>query len=341
MLAENALKPDAPYRFPVRERMEVPLFAGNNQLMSRFEGEAPDFLKEALNHPRLEGWRLTGGAVIENVWEGEVFSGLGLAAFAREDRRLLVTLMRIPEEEVWRPFPVGEKALRQGREPLLGFEDLGIGFLIEYALSENESEYFELMPMRANVRSGPLCRWSKWTRVNRADGSSLQAQSASEGWRLTWRDGKGSVTDYLIDGSVFAYLDAAESTEAPPSTLTQWLNRMGRPIPVDQAMLAGVHLRGDTISRSRDLGLFYPDTLARVLGWESGDSDPWLHAKIGPLEGYVAANYVIHSQSGGGALSEVRPLSLARAKKTRGSRRIPAGLPQTAARPAGARSCTC
>ena len=56
-------------------------------------------------------------------------------------------------------------------------------------------------------------------------------------------------------------------------------------------LAAGVLLRKDHSSRSKDLGMLKNATVIRVLDWVKGDPYDWVKTSLGGLDGYVAINY--------------------------------------------------
>ena len=65
-------------------------------------------------------------------------------------------------------------------------------------------------------------------------------------------------------------------------------------IPDGYGIASYVHLRGDTSSRAKDLGMLRSGTLVQVLDTMPGDPYDWYHVRLGDTEGYIASIYVTY-----------------------------------------------
>ena len=65
-------------------------------------------------------------------------------------------------------------------------------------------------------------------------------------------------------------------------------------VPDGYGMTSSVHLRGDTSSRAKDLGMLRSGTLVQVLDTLPGDPYAWYHVRLGDTEGYISSIYVTY-----------------------------------------------
>lgn len=317
VLAENGLRPEAPYTPPDGLAIAVSSRHSGDFVITHFKNKIPEALKDAFSHPKLAGWACLGGVTQEHEnTAGKPALSSGIAGFEKAGRRLLVMLFK-DKNDPWQAVPVGENALYPNRDIRFSLDSSLYRMRIEYPLADGETEAFTLLPRRLD-EGMYACAIDSYLHINFSPGRSLQAQHDVSGWRLveTLPDGHLPHTG-PENAAVFGFLDAVPDISAFPATPEAWFKAAeGRLIPEGCAMLMGVNLRQDTSSRSASLGEFKPGTLAKVLGHEKGDPFPWLHARIGGKTGFVSTSYVCLPESRhGNAVSAVPPLPVARAKK--------------------------
>ena len=108
------------------------------------------------------------------------------------------------------------------------------------------------------------------------------------------------------------YIDA----EAFPKTeeACQAAAAITESIPDGYGMTSAVHLRGDTSSRAKDLGMLRLGTLVQVLDTLPGDPYAWYRVRLGDTEGYIASIYVTYPDSVKTSVPTTTP-AVARTKK--------------------------
>ena len=224
-------------------------------------------------------------------------------------------MLQKSKDRGWQLLPVSYQALHKGREVRLRGYGSSMAVRIEYPLGTDETEVFTVLPYGLE-QNGAALRLDSYQRLNHKTGELFMAQSALNGWTLTTQDAQGTTEELAQPLAVIGFMEAITSLDDFPTTKADWKSREGRLLPEGIAMLSGVHLRQETSSRSRDLGLMNPGTLISVLGYEAGDPHPWLKAQIGLKTGYVSTAYVNPPESQyGNASTFVSPLPAAKANK--------------------------
>lgn len=316
ILKDNGLKPEAPYQMTAGRPFQIGLIPNFPATYTRFLDQPPVSLNAAFSHPFLAGWTCLGGALIQRQHLDPGLVNTGMAAFEREGQRLLL-MLEGNEKRGWQALPVDGQPLRPGQDLQILHNEDGYSFDIVYAISADETEVFTVHPAKMQGEEGYfVCRLSRYRLENRQHRSFFEAKSTQGGWELTARKADGDNTWLTADGAAFAYMDAITDIASFPTTLKAWQTPPKPLVPEGTAMLAGVHLREKTSSRSRDLGLMNPGTLVKVLGTVKGDPFPWLHGQIGTKTGYMSTHYVAQpGEMGIASPSAVSPLPMARARQ--------------------------
>lgn len=316
VMARHGLQPAAPYQIAANKAVAFDRGSGYVMSLTRFDELPPSQLEAAFAHPRLTGWKLLGGAISEHpihIKESEA-RNTGVAAFERDGRRLLVMLLGIPGGG-YRVLPVGEGALRKDLPPSLGFGENGYYFTIEYQDQEGWLTRFTISPQRSTLQGHFVCRVHSFERIHQEHGNSFEARSTFRGWELYEYKANMQVKEAVQPGGILAYMEALEDAQSIPTTLEGWMGLPQRLLQEGIASLGGVNFREKTSSRSRNQGYFLPGTLVKILGYESGNPDPWLKGQIGSLTGYAAMSYVnAPEHERGQPLSGTAPLPVARAR---------------------------
>ena len=221
------------------------------------------------------------------------------------------------EREGWRVHPVGGQPLRPGLELMILHNEDGYTFDIVYQKSPAETEVFNVSPTKTQGEEAHyVCQLNRYRLENRETRSSFEANAVSGRWDLQEIGGPDGDSWTHVEGAVFAFMDAITDIASFPTSLTDWQKPREPLLEEGIAMLAGVHLREKTSSRSRDLGLMNPGTLVKVLGTVQGDPFPWLHGQIGTKTGYMSSHYVAqHGEMGIASVYSVPPLPVARARQ--------------------------
>jgi len=261
--------------------------------------EIPEELSAALTHPKLEGWTLLCGAYYDDVdgdaeWEQET----GLLAFEKDGERLLVQMGRKAQETAWKLYPVSKQALLKERELYITCDPLTNRFQLIYPLSPVEEETFTLRSRFADMEeySGMLCTFEEYSRINRLDGTGIRISRAYNGYQATVYRADGTAEQTKVEKAMsdrFHLMDA----ESFPTTVEALENLPEVTAPAGYGVTAGVHLRAQTSSRSKDLGEYHSGTLVEILGEEDGDPYNWYRVRIGSVEGYMCSVYVDYEDS--------------------------------------------
>ena len=314
VLKSSGLQAEQAYVLPDGASVPVSQASGASLVRTEFQQNIPGFVRELFSHPQLSGWTCLGGVVNEHTDQVPEASGSGVIAFEKEGERLLVMLQK-NKDRGWQLLPVSYQALHKGREIRLRGYGSSMAVRIEYPLGTDEMEVFTVLPYGLGQRGAAL-RLDSYQRLNHKTGELFMAQSTLNGWTLTTQDAQGVAEELAQPLAVIGFMEAITSLDDFPNTKAAWKSREGRLLPEGIAMLSGVHLRQETSSRSRDLGLMNPGTLISVLGYEAGDPHPWLKAQIGLKTGYVSTAYVNPPESQyGNASTFVSPLPVAKANK--------------------------
>lgn len=266
---------------------------GTNCTVTLFNGETPEELAQAFGHPKLEGWTCLSGAM--RRYGERTMNNRGLAAFGRDDDRLLVMLTE-DGDGGWRVLPVGEKALLKKRDLFITCDVSKWEFGIVYPISDVESERFVVSP--GFERQSALCRLTEYRRMNVEtgegvviDGKGERMDAGTRWYHATIYSAGAPAAEEIVKAVIPEYLDFIDA-EAFPKDLEGCRAAGGYAIPEGIGVASNVHLRAKTSSRSKDLGTYEAGTLVRVLELLPGDPSPWVHVQIGLEEGYMSGAYV-------------------------------------------------
>lgn len=269
----------------------------------QFQGLVPYEFSAALSHPRLEGWKLLSGAVLDCT-DGS--TSAGLAAFGRGEERMLVSLVRPLGEAEWQLSPIGSQALIPGKEAIITSDAVTGSFLIEIPLTERESVYLDVT---VGIGKKGICSLDAYSRMDWQSGAGVTIRGYSAS---VYRPGEPVEQLALSkEKGDLGYLDFTD-VSLLPGALTDPNGDSVLP-GLNYVLCTGAHLRVQTSSRSGDLGEIAPGVLCQLIEIVPGDPDPWAHVRIGLLEGYICGRYIY----GGGLNSSVfpGPLTVAQTQK--------------------------
>ncbi len=267
-----------------------------------FVGEVPEELEAAFSHSNLQGYKCLAGAYRLLLSDSDtlLIYGSGLAAFEKDGRRMLVMLYKLSGKTEWQVAPVGEKALLQDRTLYFTYTN-GNAFDIHYPISDTAEETFRCsVHMMRDVSAAIVqCILSYYTREDYETRQSIEIRSrladSFENWYqvITLDHGDKTLTYYPMMAPIaMEYIDA----KAFPKTeeACQAAAETSEAFPDGYGITNAVHLRGDTSSRAKDLGMLRAGTLVQVLNTLPGDPYVWYHVRLGDTEGYVASIYVTY-----------------------------------------------
>lgn len=270
-----------------------------------FAGEVPEELKAAFSHQKLQGWECLAGAYRLLLDENDTLLtyGTGLAAFEKDGRRMLVMLYKLSDKAEWQVAPVGEKALLKDRALYIAYSNSN-AFDVRYPISDTAEESFRFSIHRMRDVSATIvqCILSYYTREDYETRRSIEISSrlseAFENWYqvISVDHGNKTLTYYpALAPRAMEYIDA----EAFPKTeeACQAAAEASESVPGGYGITNAVHLRGDTSSRAKDLGMLRMGTLVQVLDTLPGNPYAWYHVRLGETEGYVASIYVTYPDS--------------------------------------------
>lgn len=277
--------------------------------LTRFIGEVPQELETVFTHPKLEGWTCLCGALMRGVKNDY---GFGLAAFEKEDQRLLVALKREVDSGVWDLSPVSTTALYTDKEMYITpTGDSVRDAEIVYQLSETESERFGVTLVSRTDGFADV-RINTYRRMDEASGNGLWMDLEAGIKLIVYRSHSRTDVQHLPGiARTMSMMDINDFPTAPEAA-AQAHRQM---IPEGYALVSGVHLRQRTSSRSKDLGEYNGGVLAKVLGIEAGDPDPWYRVQVGRAEGYMSSVYVSESSDTVESYALNAALPLAQAQK--------------------------
>ncbi len=313
ILKENNLKLDAPYALPEGKPIHLSLEDSFPSDVWQFTKTIPVPLEQAMKHPKLAGWNLLSGALSERHNAINEIRGIGLAAFEKEGRRLLVMFIKETDSPDYLTVPVGEHVLYTDRALTISSKNASAQMQIAYEPKDGLEESFTVVPVLYG-EGETACVIQRYISYERNTNQYFLAEPGVNGWRLTQSQADNEPELVSLDAPVVANLEGIPDIEAFPKSLAAFKALSESPIPEGYTMLHSVNLRKSTSSRSASLGIMNTGTLAKILGQEPGDPHPWLHAKVGSKEGYASMVYV--SLNGGAtSMYYAKPLSMGKAKK--------------------------
>lgn len=269
---------------------------GNTKMkdqLIRFVGEAPEELEQAFAAPAFEGWTLLCGAMRRMDLEGAPGRPwVGLAAFERDGRRWLVTVLE-GEDGQWKLDSLGENSLYPERDFWIDNASSNYGFEIVYPVSEVEKEWFTVSRYRIDDTFGLNCSIESYTRRNMETGEGIliEVQLPPKEYRVTMTTADGQRKEESVSKDICTQMPLASLNDFP-TTLEQCRQSADFTLPEGYGYTSGVHLRAKTSTRSKDLGDYNAGTLVQVLGREPGDPYDWYHVRVGRAEGYMSSIYV-------------------------------------------------
>lgn len=260
---------------------------------TRFKGEVPEDMRSAVQHPALEGWTVLCGAYGEcsdaETMEKIMIRETGLLALGKGEERLLVMLAREGIGE-WKLYSVGTKALLPGRDFYITGNPAEQLYEIVYPVSDTLSEVYA-------VRVQDFCRLQYYRRIDQLTGEGIQIRVSSYGkYEITEYGANGEQRMETIEEPQMNLLHLIDITQFP-TTLEACQKAEAIYLPDGYGVAAGVHLRAQTSSRSKDLGDYNPGTIVEILGMKNGDPYDWYHVRVGSVEGYMSSVYVDYEGS--------------------------------------------
>lgn len=288
---------------------QVQEMTGATVTRTNFYQEVPEQLKEAFSQPRLAGWTCLCGALWQSDGQFKDHPrtpyGLGLAAFEKDGKRLLVILDN--DRDQWTVIPVGDNALYTDCD--LAIRSTYEGFSIDYTLSDTETARFQVIITNKDGGGRAYCQIMQYERVEKGGDALRIKQELWDPWTAKLYRGGKLITTCVKPQQVIPYLGAMDIREFP-ATMAAFEADQPELIPAGYGMTVGVHLRAKTSSRSKDLGTFLPGALIPILEELPGDPNPWYRTEVGSLKGYVSSNYV---RTGNDYF--LQPQAVAKAKK--------------------------
>ena len=271
----------------------------------QFSDEAPQELEDVLKHPKLEGYQVLCGVYFdshsEEIWEYD----MGLIAFEKQEERLLAQIGRWAGETQWHIQPVSDQALLKGRDVYITCDPMKHLFNIVYPISAMEDETFQVR-CTTNLMEEELdmqCRFSSYSRVDRATGAGIRMEPGGEGYQVTLIHADGTLEKERVEKEMHQRFDLRDVSGFP--TTLEALQALPDVTPPDgYGVATGPHLRAQTSSRSKDLGQYHAGTLVEILGEEDGDPYNWYRVRIGSMEGYMCSLYVDYE----GSVCSMQPL---------------------------------
>lgn len=267
--------------------------------VTRFAGEVHVGLQEVLAHPRLQGWTLLCGALMEGENDSR-----GLLAFEKNAERLLVQLNGEGRGKPWTVYPVGTQALYADRELYITCDAQQNTFDIVYPVTDTISERFTVRRSYADLDIGVFCRLAEYSRLDAQSGEGVRIQVAHDGYTVVTMHADGRMEESRVEKTVQHRLDLTPIT-AFPTTLQSCWQTQSVEAPEGYGVAAGPHLRRQTSSRSRDLGEYYSGALVKVLEEAPGDPYSWYRVLAGSQEGYMCSLYVDYE----GSVCSMEPLT--------------------------------
>lgn len=263
-------------------------------LVTHFDTDIPETIRELCAIPALEGWQPVRGAygAYEEQADQERYKGeqTGLIALEKGAERLLV-LMKRDADGAWRLYSMGTRALLPERAFSIVGNPTELGYQIVYPLTETCSEIYTLRVKDDSCTVRQYSRMDEQTGAGieiNVDQGCLAVSEYGEGGDLLYRETmlKPQIPLlHLMDMSAFpTTVEACQALEYLAA-------------PEGYGVACSVHLRAQTSSRSADLGKYNAGTLVEILGMADGDPFDWYKVRIGSVEGYMSSNYVDYNGS--------------------------------------------
>ena len=285
-------------------------------VLSEFTDAAPPELAEVFRHPMLEGWQVLSGAMVVYE-ERSLDENYGLVAFGRGEKRLLCILRQSKKDDTWEILPASETLLPDGCVPVISRKKAlsemgGREYVIRFEqLDTPGMEEVTLVMQIVISAGGHYARLKECSFYDAVQGIHYQAQFAYGECTVHMTDRENERYDTSIRGNCF-YTDLVMALQLD-SLLAGIVNPEkadGFVLPASSIMTGSVHLRKESSSHSKDLGMLSNGTIALNLGTETGDPYPWYHVRVGGLEGYVSSVYT--SETPGNLLTTPTPVAMAK-----------------------------
>ncbi len=277
-----------------------------------FGDSLPQKLQKAAEHPKLAGYTLLSGALVEMTnMKGETRGG-ALAAFEKEDKRLLMMFFLDDETKEYVAVPISEHALFLDRGLKISNNFGDMRMRLTYEPKDNQVIMLDVIPQRLS-EGETNCAIDNYVVYHTDKAGYFRAFPGPRGWRAT---PEGELMIDLMEAPVIGYMEGINSPDDLPLSIEGFQKLNTSLIPSGYAAIGGVNLRQKTSSRSHSLGIMKAGTLGQILGTEPGDPHTWLHVKIGSKEGYVSTVYVSPPASQmGTSVVYLNSLQVAKTKK--------------------------
>lgn len=285
-------------------------------VLSEFTDAAPPELAEVFRHPMLEGWQVLSGAMVVYE-ERSLDENYGLVAFGRGEKRLLCILRQSKKDDTWEILPASETLLPDGCVPVISRKKAlsemgGREYVIRFEQLDMAGVEDVTLVMQIVISAGGhYTRLKECNFYDAVQGIHYQAQLFNGECTVHMTDRETGRYDTSIRGNCF-YTDLVMALRLD-SLLAGIVNpgkAVGFVLPASSIMTGNVHLRKETSSHSKDLGMLRNGTIALNLGTETGDPYPWYHVRVGGLEGYVSSVYA--SETPGNLLTTPTPVAMAK-----------------------------
>lgn len=285
-------------------------------VLSEFTDAVPPELAEVFRHPMLEGWQVLSGAMV--VYEDRSLDeNYGLVAFGCGEKRLLCALRQGKKDDTWEILPASETLLPDGCMPVISRKKAlsemgGREYVIRFEqLNMAGVEDVTLVMQIVISREGHYVRLKECSFFDATQGIHYQAQLFNGECTVHMTDRATGRYDTSIRGNCF-YTDLAMALrlDSVLAGIVKPEKADGLVLPAGSIMTGSVHLRKESSSHSKDLGMLSNGTIALNLGTETGDPFPWYHVRIGGLEGYVSSVYA--SETPGNLLTTPTAVAMAR-----------------------------
>lgn len=268
-------------------------------VLTEFVLSTPPELVQVFAHPALKDWTVYSGTFVM-FDEGEKLlrreGDLGLVIFAKGDERLLCSLSREAEEAQWHIEPVSDRVIPANSEPIITrSEPLSTGLSSRYQIAYDTEECRNVtmeVDLERQQKGAWLCKLRQYRFTDAETGHVYQLTTGYGDIQLYCTDPATGICEkqelYCYFPDSLAYLAAGQITDLcrDPAKAEDYA------LPEGTILTGGVHLRKETSSRSKDLGMLHAGTIAKKLGMEPGDPNVWYHVEVGGLKGYVSGAYV-------------------------------------------------
>lgn len=265
--------------------------------VTEFKGEVPEELTAVFAaEPHLAGWTCLCGAMKQETRQNDI-GAMGLAVFEKDGERILVAMDCL--KGAWNLWTLGSGAVEQNAETeisILGDNVYGPHFLLRYDGAEGVRVLRVMLSVLLNTPKEDLCGHSALCSVEGYEFVSADRQEKVRLW-VDWNDGvwhymergKDGVRTASLRVNYSRWLGVCDWADFPDTIVKA--QGMPEALPEGCVLTAGVHLRKDHSSRSKDLGMLKNATVIRMLERVKGDPFDWVKTSLGGLDGYVAINY--------------------------------------------------